>query len=167
MLFRSFSVTSATNYIPGYNVWLQDYLLSNNLNATENWVNVVNNSTFNLVYKMGAYTDKSYLTIVADQVSPQSTNSSVIIPQENYRIKVTKSAPVARAIYSAVIIQKTTNGYQITGFDKERPYFLTIPSMVSANNYGIAVGSETAIIYQDVGPGVISYPYGKIGRAHV
>jgi len=157
-----FSVTSATNYIPGYNVWLQDYLVSNNLDVTENWLNVVNNSTFNLVYKMGSYTDKSYLTVVADQVSPQSTNSSVIIPQENYRVKVTKSAPVARAIYSAVVVQKTTDGFQITGFDKERPYFLTIPSMVSANNYGITVGNDSAIIYMDAAPGVVSYPYGSI-----
>jgi len=157
-----FSVTSPSDYIPGYNVWLRDYLTSNNLDVTENWLNVVNNSTFNLVYKMGAYTDKSYLTIVADQVSPQSTNSSVIIPQENYRVKVTKSAPVARAIYSAVVVQKTTDGYQITGFDKERPYFLTIPSLVSSNNYGITVGIDTAVIYLDAAAGIVSYPYGTI-----
>ena len=157
-----FTATSANDYIPGYNVWLRDYLTSNNLDIIENWNNVVNNSTFNLVYKMGAYTDKSYLTVVADQVSPQSTNSSVIIPQENYQVKVTKSAPVARAVYSAVVVQKVTNGFQITGFDKERPYFLTIPSRVSSNNYGIAVGNQTAIIYLDAAEGIVTYPYGTI-----
>jgi len=157
-----YSITDANDYIPGINVWIRDYLVSNNLDVNENWINIARNSTFNLVYKMGAYTDKSYLTIVADQVSPQSTNSSVIIPQENYRVKVTKSAPVARAVYSAVIVKKVTGGYQVTGFDKARPYFLTIPSRVSANNYGISVGSETAIIYKDSEDTVASYPYGSI-----
>ena len=158
----NFAVTDATSYIPGFNVLLRDYLTSNNLDVTENWLNVVANSTFNLVYKMGAFTDKSYLNIVADQVSPQSTNSSVIIPQENYRIAVTKSAPISRAVYSAVIVQKVTNGYQISGFDRERPYFITVPSLVNNNNYGITVGSETAIVYLDSSTGLITYPYGTI-----
>jgi hypothetical protein len=161
---RQFDLTATgpSDFIPGYNVWLRDYLTNNNLDITENWINVANNSTFNLVYKMGSYTDKSYLTIVADQVSPQSTNSSVIIPQENYQVKVTKSAPVARAVYSAVIVQKVINGYQVSGFDRERPYFLTIPSRVSNNNYSIAVGNERAIVYQDSTDNVFSYPYGSI-----
>lgn len=157
-----FTATGDTDFIPGYNVWLRDYLTNNNLDITENWINVATNSTFNLVYKMGAYTDKSYLTIVADQVSPQSTNSSVIIPQENYQVKVTKSAPVSRAVYSAVIVQKVVNGYQISGFDRERPYFLTIPSRISNNNYTITVGTERAIVYMDSTDNVFSYPYGSI-----
>ncbi|NDB56951.1 hypothetical protein EB001_00635 [bacterium] len=157
-----FTATGDVDFIPGYNVWLRDYLTNNNLDITENWINVAKNSTFNLVYKMGAYTDKSYLTIVADQVSPQSTNSSVIIPQENYQVKVTKSAPVARAVYSAVIVQKVVNGYQVSGFDRERPYFLTIPSRVSNNNYTITVGTERAIVYMDSSDNVFSYPYGSI-----
>jgi len=157
-----FSATGDSDFIPGYNVWLRDYLTNNNLDIIENWINVAENSTFNLVYKMGSFTDKSYLTIVADQVSPQSTNSSVIIPQENYTVKVTKSAPVARAVYSAVIVQKVVNGYQVRGFDRERPYFLTIPSRVSNNNYTISVGNERAIIYTDSSDNIYSYPYGSI-----
>jgi len=157
-----YSITDSSEYIPGINVWIRDYLVSNNLDPTINWIDVVNNSTFNLVYKMAGFTDKSYLTITADQVSPQSTNVSVLIPNENYQVKVTKGAPVARAIYSAVVVQKTTGGYQVSGFDKLRPYFLTVPSRVSSNNYTITVGSERAIIYQDSSNNVVTYPYGSL-----
>jgi len=157
-----YSVTGESQYIPGINVWIRELLISNNLDPITNWTDIATNSSFNLVYKMSGFTDKSYLTIVADQISPQSNNVSVLIPQENYQIKVTKSAPVARAIYSAVIVQKTEGGYQVSGFDKSRPYFLTIPSRPSTNNYGISVGNATAIIYKDSENSVISYPYGSI-----
>jgi hypothetical protein len=158
----NYSVTGDSEYIPGLNVFIRELLVYNNLDVNANWIEVAANSTFNLVYKMSGYSDKSYLTIVADQVSPQSTNVSVLVPQENYQLKVTKSAPVARAVYSAVIVQKTTTGYQINGFDKSRPYFLTIPSRVNANNYGITVGNDTGVIYRDAEDTVTSYPYGTI-----
>ena len=158
----NYAVTGADQYIPGLNVFIRELLIANNLDTQRNWTDVANNSTFNLVYKLSGYTDKSYITVVADQVSPQSTNTSVLIPQENYQIKVTKSAPIARAVYSAVVIQKTNTGYQISGFDKERPYFLAIPSVINSNNYGISVGNATAIIYQDAQNSIISFAYGTI-----
>ena len=162
----NYSVTDSTEFVPGLNVWLRDLLTSNNLDITTNWLDIANNSSFNLVYKMSGYTDKSYLTIVADQVSPSSTNNSVLIPPENYQIKVTKSAPIGRAIYSAVVVQKTATGYQVSGFDKNRPYFLTIPSKVSGNNYSITVGQNTGIIYNDSDNAVTSFPYGTIFSTH-
>jgi hypothetical protein len=161
-----YGITSASEFVPGFNVWVRDLLTSNNLDVTYNWLDIAMNSSFNLVYKMSGYTDKSYLTVVADQVSPASTNNSVLIPPENYKIKVTKSAPIGRAIYSAVIVQKTSTGYQISGFDKIRPYFLTIPSKASGNSYGLTVGQLTGIIYKDAQDTVTSFPYGTIFSTH-
>lgn len=158
----SYDITGADQYVPGLNVFIRELLVANNLDVQRNWIDVANNSTFNLVYKLSGYTDKSYITVVADQVSPQSTNTSVLIPQENYQIKVTKSAPVSRAVYSAVVVQKTNTGYQISGFDKERPYFLAIPSIINSNNYGITVSTASAVIYKDAQNTVVSFPYGTI-----
>jgi hypothetical protein len=157
-----YKLSGPTEYVPGINIWIQERLTYLNLDSQSHWTDVVNNSTFNLVYKMAGFTDKSYLTVVADQVSPQSNNSSILIPAENYNLIVSKSAPVSRAVYSAVIIQKTASGFQINGFDKERPYFLVIPSRVSNNNYTITSGSERAIVYQDSYDTVTSYPYNTI-----
>jgi hypothetical protein len=157
-----YKLSSPSEYVPGINIWIQERLTYLNLDSQSHWTDVVNNSTFNLIYKMSGFTDKSYLTVVADQVSPQSTNSSILIPAENYNLIVSKSAPVSRAVYSAVIVQKTASGFQINGFDKERPYFLVIPSRVSNNNYTIISGSKRAIVYQDSYDTVTSYPYNTI-----
>jgi hypothetical protein len=157
-----FKVTSASEYVPGLNLWIKDRLTSLNLDINSNWVDIANNSTFNLIYKMAGYSDKNYLTVIADQVSPQSTNSSILIPQENYNLAVTKSAPVARAVYSAVVVEKTPGGYQINGFDKERPYFLTIPSIQNNNYYTVTSGAESGIIYRDAYNTVVSYPYSTV-----
>jgi hypothetical protein len=157
-----YSMNGPDEYIPGLNVWIRERLTNLNLDVQANWLDIVQYSSFNLVYKMSGFTDKSYLTVVADQVSPQSKNVSVLIPPENYEVFVAKSAPVSRAVYSAVTISKTAGGYQVYGFDKERPYFLTIPSLVNNNNYSITVGNTSATIYKDSENTLTTFPYGAV-----
>ena len=157
-----YSICGPDEYIPGLNLWIRERLVSLNLDVQANWLDIVEYSNFNLVYKMSGFTDKSYLTVVADQVSPQSKNVSVLIPPENYEVFVAKSAPVSRAVYSAVTISKTSAGFQVYGFDKERPYFLTVPSRVNNNNYTITVGKSSATIYKDSENTITTYPYGTV-----
>ena len=156
------TLTSVTEYRPGTNVWIRDYLANRNLDLISNWDNYVANTKLNLTYKITGYTDKKHIQLVADQISPQTTNKSILIPAENYDIIFSKSAVVGRAIYSAVAISKTPAGYQIYGFDLNRPYFLVIPSVVNSNSYTIKVGTESAIVYRDAANNVQTYPYGTV-----
>jgi len=156
------TLTSVTEFRPGTNVWLRDHLAERNLDVSANWDSYVSNTKLNLTYKITGYTDKKHIQLVADQISPQTTNKSILIPAENYDVIFSKSAVIGRAIYSAVAVGKTQDGYQIYGFDLNRPYFLVIPSIVNNNNYNIKVGNESATVYRDAANTVQTYPYGTV-----
>jgi hypothetical protein len=156
------TVTSMDMFIPGTNVWLVDYLADKNLDLYTNWTEYVANTRINLTYKMAAFTDKKHIQLVADQISPQTTNKSILIPAENYDVVFSKSSTISRAVYSAVAITKTSDGYQVYGFDNIRPYFLVIPSLLNGNSYTVTVGNESGTIYRDSVNNVVTYPYGTI-----
>ena len=157
-----YTLTSGTEYRPGTNVWIRDHLADRNLDLTNNWTNYVANTKLKLTYKITGFTDKKHIQLVADQISPQTTNKSILIPAENYDVIFSKSAVIGRAIYSAVAVSKTEGGYQIYGFDLNRPYFLVIPSIVNNNNYTIRVGNQSATVYRDASNDVQTYPYGTV-----
>ena len=142
-------ISDATQYIPGSNVWVRDRLADLGLDITENFADIFADFKINLVYKTAGYTDKSYLQIIADQASPSSTNSGVLVPQENYEVLLTKSAPVSAASYSAVIVEKSQVGFAVYGFDIDKPYFTIIPRRYNSNFYNVTVSESTAIIYND------------------
>jgi hypothetical protein len=159
---RNFSllVTDDTQYIPGSNIWIRDRLVDLNIDIQSNFIDIFKYFTVNLIYKSGGYTDNSYIQVIADQASPNSTNSGVIVPQENYNLVVTKSAPVGIATYSAVIVEKSAVGFTVRGFDTNKPYFTIIPRVYNSNNYNINVSNSSAIIYEDDENTIQVIPYG-------
>jgi hypothetical protein len=156
----SLQISDSTQYVPGTNVWIRDRLADIGLDISTNFTEIFENYKLNLVYKTSGFTDKSYLQIIADQSSPNSTNSGVIIPQENYQIITTKSAPVALATYSAVVVQKTPIGFKVYGFDNARPYFTILPRSYTNNVYKIKVSNSSANIYVDNANNIQVIPYG-------
>ena len=153
-------ISDSTQYIPGSNVWIRDRQADIGLDITINFNEIFENYKLNLLYKSSGFTDKSYLQIIADQASPNSINSGVIIPQENYQIVTTKSAPIALATYSAVVVQKTPIGFKVYGFDNSRPFFTIIPRNYSNNVYKIKVSNSSANIYIDNANNIQVVPYG-------
>ena len=153
-------ITDGTQYVPGSNIWIRDRLADLSLDINENFMEIFDNHKINLIYKTSGYTDKSYLQIIADQSSPNSTNTGVLVPQENYDVVLTKSAPVSAATYSAVIIQKSQTGFAVYGFDNNKPYFTIIPRSYNNHNYNIKVSESAAIIYEDDDNSIKTIPYG-------
>ena len=153
-------ITDDSYYIPGSNVWIRDRLADLNLDVTQNFVEIFENLSLNLLYKASGFTDKSYIQLLADQASPSSTNSGIIVPQENYDIMVTKSAPIGLATYSAVVIEKTSSGFSVYGFDTTKPYFTIIPRRYNNNTYTIKVSNSNATVYMDDENTILTIPYG-------
>jgi hypothetical protein len=150
------NITRSTGYIN----WIHGYLTSLGINAAEKIRSKLKALDVKLGYKVAGYTDKNYLTVLAEQFSPNSVNESVIVPNENYVVHLNKSVPVRRAVYSAVIVEKTTTGYSIKGYNLKYPYFTIIPSEVSSNSYTIESLSARAVIFKDYKNQKINVPYG-------
>ena len=155
------SISDDTQYIPGSNIWIRDRLAGLNVNIQTKFVEIFENLGLNLVYKMSGFTDKSYIEVIAEQASPNSTNTGILVPKENYDLVVSKSSPVGAATYSAVIIKKAGGVFSIFGTDFNRPYFIITPRRMNGNFYNINVSQQTAMVRMDDEDGIQIIPYGQ------
>lgn len=156
------SVTKSSGYVN----YILDYLTSLGYNATEKVRRMLDKLTVQLSYKVAGYTDKKFLTVLAEQYSPTSTNESIIIPDESYEIRLNKNVPLERIAYSAVIVEKTNTGYVVKGYNTNRPYFVIIPSEVTNNNYSITANGYSATVYKDYKKQTQVIPYGTEFNNH-
>jgi sugar lactone lactonase YvrE len=145
----------------GYINWIRDYLKNIGIGDAGTVIkDNLDKMTVQLAYKMAGYSDKRFLELLAEQVSPSSINDSVVIPEENYRIELYKGAPLNKITYSAVIIEKSVNGYTVSGYDITNPYFYIIPSLPNNNSYVIEVDGQRGTIFRDYKTQRFTIPYG-------
>ena len=150
------TVVRAASYIN----WIAEYLRNQGIDPNVKLNEYLTNVNIQLAYKTAGFTDKTFLDVVAEQSSPTSTNSGVIIPKDNYSVELYKSTPTKTVTYSGVVVERTGTGYTISGFDFDNPYFTIIPSLANNNSYPIRVGNDSGIIYSDFQKYKVSVPYG-------
>lgn len=144
----------------GYINWVTDYLKNQGIDPVIKLMSYFNDVQVQLAYKMAGYSDPTLLQVIAEQSSPTSTNSGVVIPAENYNLALYKSTPISTIVYSAVIVEKSANGYTVSGYNQDNPYFTIIPSLANNNAYGIKVNADTGVIYNDFQKYKLTVPYG-------
>jgi FG-GAP repeat len=144
----------------GYLNWIAEYLRNQGIDPGTKLYEYLDNVNIQLAYKMAGFTDNSLIQVIAEQSSPGSTNSGVVIPAESYSVELYKSTPISTYTYSGVIVERTGTGYTVSGFDTTQPYFTIIPSLVNNNAYSIPVLNDAAVIYQDYQQYKITIPYG-------
>jgi hypothetical protein len=153
-------LSGTVNLTAGYTNWVRDWFSYKSIDGTTKMMNIVNKMQLKLSHHMAGYSDTKFLNVFADQSSPASGSSSIVVPAENYRLFLNKSAPVSRIVYSAVIIAKSTTGYSVSGYDNETPYFTIVPSVASGNAFSVTVLNESVTVFNDFQPVKITIPYG-------
>lgn len=153
-------ISGTVNLTAGYTNWVRDWFSYKAIDGTARMKSIVNNMQLKLSHHMAGYSDTKFLNVFADQSSPASGSSSIIVPAENYTLFLNKSAPTARIVYSAVIVEKSATGYSVSGYDSETPYFTIVPSVSSSNAFNVTVLKENVTIFNDFQPVKITIPYG-------
>jgi hypothetical protein len=154
------AVDSTVTRASGYTNWVVDYMTSTGIVGATKLRSLLNSIEVQLSYKSAGYTDKKYLTILAEQYSPTSINESVIVPDDSYTIYLNKSVPTQRIAYSAVIVTKTDTGYAVSGYNLGNPYFIIVPSETSGDKYSVKVDDFSAVIYKSFKNQKVPVPYG-------
>ena len=154
------ATTDTVQRTSGYINWIADNIKNLGIDPIVKITEYFSNLTVQLNYKIGGFTDTKMLTVTAEQTTPGSTGSSVIIPDTNYNVYLNKSIPTVTAVYSAVIVEKTQTGFAVTGYDPTTPFFTIIPSMASNKTTPMVVNDVTIKLYQDSTNTIVAIPYG-------
>ena len=147
--------------------WIIDYNKHYGYESVENLETDLSNLDVNLCYHMASFTDKNNLKIFTDKSSPDSTNSSLLLPDESFNLLLYKNQTIAEVIYSSVIVQKVEGGYAVIGNSTTDPYF-QIQTPVTTGRYttidvGRTESSSTSVsIPLDFSDNTELVPYSQI-----
>jgi hypothetical protein len=142
--------------------WIVDYNRQSGLNSTANLTADLDFLDVRLCYRMASFSDKQYIKIYTEKSSPNSTNTTLLIPDESYDLVLYKNQPFDRASYSAVVVQKVTGGYAVFGYSTTQPYFNVLQSQFvgQLQTYTVAgITVQVPTFYTNV---VQQVPYGFI-----
>ena len=147
--------------VEGYNQFISEYLRFTGYSINDA-ITKINNLELNLCYGVAGFTDKQYLKVIAESVTPSSESENIFIPDENINIYLKKSLPLERILYSGVQIIIRQNGYELQGYDTENPFFKIIPSEKTTDPLEHTVGQNTFFEFQQYENIIANIPYGTI-----
>jgi hypothetical protein len=150
--------TSKASYID----WIVDFNRQSGLNSTTDLTADLGALDVRLCYRMASFSDKQYIKIYTEKSSPNSTNTTFLIPDESYDLVLYKNQPFDRASYSSVVIQKVTGGYAVFGYSTSQPYFNVIQSLYSGRLQTYSAGGITVQVPTFYTDTVTQIPYGFI-----
>ena len=113
--------------------WIIDYNRQLGINSTDVLTSTLNNIDVRLCWRMAGFSGKNYLKVYTERATPDSTNTSLILPDESYQLLLYKNQPFEQLTYSSVVVQKTDTGYSVFGYSSLDPYFNILVSRPSGN----------------------------------
>jgi hypothetical protein len=144
---------SYINYIVDYNKIL-------GVNSKAQIETRFDNIDVRLIYRMAGFSDKQYLKIFTEKSSPNSQNTSFLLPDESFQLFLYKNPISAEFSYSGVIVQSTATGWIVLGYSNENPYFIVNASLTTGASTQITVGAETVRVAQSFSNNYVKIPYG-------
>jgi len=96
-----------------------------------------------LLHKAGGFLSKDKLEIIIDSVNPSTSNPGVSLNSEDYQIFLNQGNPVQVASISGLIVQRTTDGFILKGYDKTYPYFTIFNPVYTTTDSALTVGGKS------------------------
>jgi len=142
--------------------WIVDFNRQSGVDSTVDLTADLGALDVRLCYRMASFSDKQYIKIYTEKSSPNSTNTTFLIPDESYDLVLYKNQPFDRASYSAVVIQKVAGGYAVFGYSTSQPYFNIIQSIYAGRLQTYSAGGTTVQVPTFYTDNVTQIPYGFI-----
>jgi hypothetical protein len=129
--------------------YVYNLLASNILTTYEDYKNDVLNLNCQIGFKLAGFTDKEKFKLLLDSRSPREEfTGGVFVPEENYQIFLNTSSPIDAPVYSAVIIEKKVNGFVISGYNEDEPFFNYFPVVETQNDFTVVIGGISEVSTQ-------------------
>ena len=140
--------------------WIVDFEKQVGIDATQNILDLFANLDVRLVYRLAGFSDKNMLKFYVEKGTPNSKNSSLLIPDESYSVLLYDNQPFNSIVYSGVIIQSTINGYKVYGNSQTSAYFTTLLPIINGNYDTVKVEKLSVQVAKDYSLTQVIIPYG-------
>lgn len=150
--------TSKASYID----WIVDFNRQTGINSTDALTTDLKNLDVRLCYRMASFTGKNLLQIYTEKSSPNSSNSSLLLPDDSYNLLFYKNVPFDQLTYSSVIVQSTGAGWAVYGYNMSQPYFNILQSRITGNLATISSGGSTIRVPVNYTNDIVQIPYGYV-----
>jgi hypothetical protein len=140
--------------------YIIDYITNDTSILINQYQTDLDTLTNNLGVKLGGFTAKNKFKLLLDSKSPTST-SGVFVPEENYTVFLNTSSAIKKITYSGIVITKFADGFEISGYYNEQPYFNYYPWIESVRTVNVGGISESYILWTSgkryVAGGIVNY----------
>lgn len=140
--------------------WIVDYEKQLGITATQNIKDLLFNIDVRLIYRLAGFSDKTLLKFYVEKGTPNSRNSSLLIPDESYQVLLYDNQPFDKNVYSSIVIQIDPAGFTVYGNSQSMAYFRTLTPANNGNYDYIKVDNANVKITKDYTPEEILVPYG-------
>jgi len=142
--------------------WIVDYNRQTGVNSTDLLTADLKSLDVRLCYRMASFSDKQYIKLFTEKSSPNSTNTTLLIPDESYDILLYKNQPFDQIVYSSVAVQKVTGGYAVFGYGNSQPFFNILQSYATGRLQTYSAGGVTVRVPTFYADTVVQVPYGFV-----
>ena len=141
--------------------WIVDYNQLLGINSTDTLTTDLANLDVRLCYRMASFAADSNVNIYLEKSAPESTNASLLIPQESYNLQLYQNQPYAEFVYSSVVIEiAESGGYTVYGYSSYQPYFPILSSLINNNLQTVAAGNASVSVPSQYSNKIVEIPYG-------
>jgi hypothetical protein len=142
--------------------WIVDYNQQLGMNSTDELTTDLANLDVRLCYRAASFVAQQNLAMYLEKGSPESQNSSLLIPPESYNLLLYKNQPFNRINYSAVIIEVVDDGYAVYGYSSTEPYFTILESQVTGLTQTLTGGNISVNVPKQYTNRTKKIPYGYV-----
>jgi len=142
--------------------WIVDYNQQLGINSTDALEDALASLDVRLCWRTASFTDKQYLKVYTERSSPDSQNSSLLLPDESYNLMLYKNVPFSSIAYSAVIVQAVENGYAVLGYSTTDAYFNILASRANGQLQTVSAGGSVVRVPKQYSTDVVQVPYGFV-----
>lgn len=142
--------------------WVVDYINQRGVDGTTEITTTLRNLDVRLTYNLAGFSSKNYLKFLIEKSTPNTQNTTLLIPDNSYSVLLYDNVPEDKIVYSSVIVQRTSNGYTVWGNGQSNPYFtVAVPKAgssqtITVNELDVKISNQ---FYTDK---TVTIPYGNL-----
>ena len=147
-------------FTSGLESMLSEFYKLENINFYQSIIAPSNNVSLVKEILLGGFTNKSNVRIQSTSINSQ--RRALYVPEENYSVRTLNHYKNGELFYSAMRVVYTGQGWVVTGFTNENPYF--VANLVNPISPVVkhTIGSDTILEKTSYIEDTVKYPYGTL-----